>query len=87
MLVNIPPAYANTLVRLKDDPAEERYQVDLVRRSIDDIERALDIFKQLEADPRATEKQRQGARERIVYRERGFGGQWSNVKAILSRMR
>jgi hypothetical protein len=87
MLVNMPPSYGHTLVRTKDEPAEERYQVDLVRRSIKDIERALDLWRDTEANPRATEAQRQEARERVVYRERDFGGQWANVKSILSRFK
>lgn len=86
MLVNMPPDYAHTLVRLKDDPAEEQYQADLVRMSIKDIERALDKFREIEANPRSSEADRQFARERIAYRQRDFGGQWSNVKAILLRI-
>lgn len=87
MLVNMPPDYAHALVRLKDNPAEEQYQVDLVLASIKDIERSLEKFREIEANPRSTEADRQFARECIAYRQRDFGGQWSNCKAILSRFK
>lgn len=86
MFVNMPADYNHALVRLKDNPAAEQYQVDLVRRSIEDIETALEKWRAVEADPASSEEDRARAAQRIAWRERDFGGQWCNVLAILKRL-
>ena len=86
MFVDMPHSYKSALVRLKDNPAEERHQIELVSRAIQEIENAIEGWRAIEASAASTETDRREARERIVYRVRDFGGQRCNVKSLLSRI-
>lgn len=82
----MPFSYCHALVRLKDNPAEDRFQVQLVLQSVKDIEAALEMWRKVETNPASTIAEREEAKQRIAYRQRDFGGQWANVKSIISRL-
>lgn len=73
-LINVSPSNPS----LTDETRRE-----LVRRSIDDMARAISIYRKVEADATASMSDRKEARDRLMYRQMDFGAQWGNVLAIL----
>ena len=84
--VDMPNDYRHAIVRVDDKPARDNHQIELVSRAIQEIENAIEGWRAIEASAASTETDRREARERIVYRVRDFGGQWCNVKSLLSRI-
>lgn len=87
MFVDMPTDYSRALVRLDSTAAQDELQGQLVMRSVMDIEEAIANWRAVHADPASTDKDRQEASQRIAYRERDFGWQWANVKALLKKFK
>ena len=87
MFVAMPDSYRHTLVRLDNKPAATEHQIELVSRAIAEIESAIEGWRAIEASAASTETDRSEARECIAYRERDFGGQWANCKALIERLK
>ena len=85
--VDMPNDYRHAIVRVDDKPARDNHHIELVSRAIAEIESAIEGWRAIEASAASTETDRREARERIAYREREFGGQWANCKALIERLK
>lgn len=82
--VEMPLNYCSTLCNAGDGLAETNEDRLLCTlRSILEIEKAIARWKIVESNASATIAERLGARQRIAYAEREFGGQWRNVQELL----